>query len=287
MSELKPLHILEAALLCADQPIPQSDLMKLFGVDGIQRDELSNTLVQLQQNWNERGLQLIQSASGWRFQSRPQVQRYLLRLTPEKPPKYSRAVQETLAIIAWRQPVTRGDIEDIRGVTVSTQIVRALEDRGWIEVIGHRDAPGRPALFGTTRQFLDDLGIRALDDLPELESVDAAEAMAELDLSDLPIDVVDDAQIIVKAEVGAVEQEARTSSESGSGRSIVTEDQKPDETLSSASSGDDVLSGAKESNAISQDDAPEKQLEATVQLHGTAQLPEQNVAAPIKTNEKN
>ncbi len=200
MSELEPIHILEAALLCADQPMPQSDLMKLFGEGGIQRDELSESLVQLQQNWEGRGLQLVQLAGGWRFQSRPQVQRYLLRLTPEKPPKYSRAVLETLAIIAWRQPVTRGDIEDIRGVTVSTQIVRALEDRGWIEVIGHRDAPGRPALFGTTRQFLDDLGIRALDELPELESIDAAEAMAELDLSDLPIDVVDDAQIIVKDE---------------------------------------------------------------------------------------
>ena len=207
MSELQPLHILEAALLCADQPMPQSDLMKLFGPDGIHRDELAQALVQLQQSWNDRGLQLVQLAGGWRFQSRPQVQRYLLRLTPEKPPKYSRAVLETLAIIAWRQPVTRGDIEDIRGVTVSTQIVRALEDRGWIEVIGHRDAPGRPALFGTTRQFLDDLGIRALDDLPELESIDAADAMAELDLSDLPIDVVDDASIIVShmSDVSSVE----------------------------------------------------------------------------------
>ena len=113
------------------------------------------------------------------------MQRYLERLSPEKPPKYSRAVMETLAIVAWRQPVTRGDIEDIRGVTVSSQIVKALEDRGWIEVIGHRDAPGRPALFGTTRQFLDDLGLRALDELPPLESAQAAAALAGLDLGEV------------------------------------------------------------------------------------------------------
>ena len=139
----------------------------------------------LQSNWADGGLELVQLASGWRFQSRPHMQRYLERLSPEKPPKYSRAVMETLAIVAWRQPVTRGDIEDIRGVTVSSQIVKALEDRGWIEVIGHRDAPGRPALFGTTRQFLDDLGLRALDELPPLESAQAAAALAGLDLGEV------------------------------------------------------------------------------------------------------
>src|SRR5690606_29394581 len=132
--------------------------------------------------WKDRGLELAALASGWRFQSRPSMQVYLERLNPERPPKYARAALETLAIIAYRQPVTRGDIEEIRGVTVSTNVVRSLEERGWIEVIGHREAPGRPALFGTTRQFLDDLGLAALDELPPLETQQAMEAMANLEL---------------------------------------------------------------------------------------------------------
>src|SRR5690606_21025323 len=147
---------------------------------------LHRLLALLQQEWDQKGLELVALASGWRFQSRPEMQRYLARLNPEKPPRYSRAVLETLAIIAWRQPVTRGDIEDIRGVTVSSQIVRTLEDRGWIEVLGYRDAPGRPALLGTTRQFLDDLGLKALDDLPELESQDAVVALAGLEFEEVP-----------------------------------------------------------------------------------------------------
>lgn len=178
--------MLETALLCAVQPMQLSDMRKLFGDDEqFDNSKLRGLLETLQSNWADGGLELVQLASGWRFQSRPHMQRYLERLSPEKPPKYSRAVMETLAIVAWRQPVTRGDIEDIRGVTVSSQIVKALEDRGWIEVIGHRDAPGRPALFGTTRQFLDDLGLRALDELPPLESAQAAAALAGLDLGEV------------------------------------------------------------------------------------------------------
>lgn len=178
--------MLETALLCAVQPMQLSDMRKLFGDDEqFDNSKLRALLETLQSNWADGGLELVQLASGWRFQSRPHMQRYLERLSPEKPPKYSRAVMETLAIVAWRQPVTRGDIEDIRGVTVSSQIVKALEDRGWIEVIGHRDAPGRPALFGTTRQFLDDLGLRALDELPPLESAQAAAALAGLDLGEV------------------------------------------------------------------------------------------------------
>jgi len=151
-----------------------AQMHKLFeseglGANGLRTDDLRRCLEILQQNWADRGLALIQLASGWRFQSRPEMQRYLERLNPEKPPKYSRAVLETLAIIAWRQPVTRGDIEDIRGVTVSSQIIKTLEERGWVDVLGHRDAPGRPALLGTTRQFLDDLGLRTLDELPEVD----------------------------------------------------------------------------------------------------------------------
>lgn len=175
--------MLETALLCASQPMQLAEMRKLFGDDAeFDNDKLRTLLQDLQGRWADRGMDLVQLASGWRFQSRPQMQRYLERLNPEKPPKYSRAVMETLAIVAWRQPVTRGDIEDIRGVTVSSQIVKTLEDRGWIETIGHRDAPGRPALFGTTRQFLDDLGLRALDELPPLDTAQAAAALEGLDL---------------------------------------------------------------------------------------------------------
>src|SRR3546814_52412 len=162
MTESEIIRVLETALLCADQPMSLSELRTLFVTQHeVSNDDLRRLLVLLQQDWAEKGLELRNLASGWRFQSRPEMQRYLERLNPEKTPRYSRAVLETLAIIAWRQPVTRGDIEDIRGVTVSSQIVRTLEDRGWIEVLGHRDAPGRPALLGTTRQFLADLGLKA------------------------------------------------------------------------------------------------------------------------------
>ncbi|WP_202731247.1 SMC-Scp complex subunit ScpB [Achromobacter xylosoxidans] len=186
MNDSEAILVLETALLCAVQPMQLSEMRKLFGDDEqFDNSALRALLETLQNNWADGGLELVQLATGWRFQSRPHMQRYLERLNPEKPPKYSRAVMETLAIVAWRQPVTRGDIEDIRGVTVSSNIVKALEDRGWIEVIGHRDAPGRPALFGTTRQFLDDLGLRALDELPALESAHAAAALAGLDLGEV------------------------------------------------------------------------------------------------------
>ncbi|SSW68079.1 Segregation and condensation protein B [Achromobacter agilis] len=186
MNDSEAIIVLETALLCAAQPMQLSEMRKLFGDDELFDNSALRALLEtLQSNWADGGLELVQLATGWRFQSRPRMQRYLERLNPEKPPKYSRAVMETLAIVAWRQPVTRGDIEDIRGVTVSSQIVKALEDRGWIEVIGHRDAPGRPALFGTTRQFLDDLGLRALDELPALESAQAAAALAGLDLGEV------------------------------------------------------------------------------------------------------
>ncbi len=159
--------VLETALICAQEPLKLGELRKLFA-DGVSADTVRTLLEDLKQDWSGRGVELVGLASGWRFQSKPAMRSYLDRLHPEKPPKYSRAVLETLAIIAYRQPVTRGDIEEIRGVTVNTQVVKQLEDRGWIEVIGHRDVPGRPALYATTRQFLDDLGLRALDELPPL-----------------------------------------------------------------------------------------------------------------------
>jgi segregation and condensation protein B len=164
--ELK--RILEAVLLAAQQPLSLSDLRRVFA-DEIGIDVLRVLLDELRLDWAGRPLELMQLASGWRFRTRAEYLPYLARLNPEKPPKYSRAVLETLAIIAYRQPVTRGDIEDIRGVTVATQIIRALEERGWVDVVGHRDTPGRPALLATTKKFLDDLGLRSVTELPPLE----------------------------------------------------------------------------------------------------------------------
>ena len=162
-------RVLETALICTQQPLTVRELRVLFG-DELGADTIRELLGELQNEWAQRGAELVCVATGWRFQSRPEMREYLDRLHPEKPPKYSRAVMETLAIIAYRQPVTRGDMEDIRGVTINTQILKQLEDRGWVEVIGHREAVGRPALYATTRQFLDDLGLASLDQLPELQS---------------------------------------------------------------------------------------------------------------------
>jgi segregation and condensation protein B len=163
-------RILEAALLASPEPLSVADLKRLFGKE-MSADVLKNLLEELRQDWAGRAVELVNLASGWRFQTRPEFQPYLERMLPEKPPRYSRAVMETLAIIAYRQPVTRGDIEDIRGVTVTSQIIQTLENRGWIDAVGHRETPGRPALYGTTRRFLDDLGLRSLQELPPLEEV--------------------------------------------------------------------------------------------------------------------
>ncbi len=184
MTDNEIIRVLETALLCADAPLSTTELRKLFASEEVSLDDIRRLLSLLQLDWAEKGLELVSLSSGWRFQSRPEMQRYLERLNPEKPPRYSRAVLETLAIIAWRQPVTRGDIEDIRGVTVSSQIIRTLEERSWIEVLGHRDAPGRPALFGTTKQFLDDLGLRSLDELPAVEPNEALDVLEGLDLGE-------------------------------------------------------------------------------------------------------
>jgi segregation and condensation protein B len=162
-------RILETALMCAQQPMSMREMRSLFE-DTLTVEALREVLDVLASDWSGRGLELVSLSSGWRFQTRASMREYLDRLHPEKPPKYSRAVLETLAIIAYRQPVTRGDIEDIRGIVVGSQIVKQLEDRGWIDAIGHRDTPGRPALYATTRQFLDDLGLRSLADLPPLDA---------------------------------------------------------------------------------------------------------------------
>ena len=167
------LRIVEAALLAAPGPLPVSELRKLFDEDP-GPDLVRRLLDELRAQWFEagRGVELVQLASGWRFQTRPEYQVYLDRLKEEKPPRYSRAVMETLAIIAYRQPVTRGDIEDIRGVAVSPNILKTLESRGWVDIVGHRDTPGRPALFATTRRFLDEMGLRSLTELPALTELE-------------------------------------------------------------------------------------------------------------------
>jgi segregation and condensation protein B len=161
-------RVLETALICASQPLTLREMRSLFA-DELGADSLRSLLDELTRDWEGKGVELVALASGWRFQSRPELREYLDRLHPEKPPRYSRAVLETLAIIAYRQPVTRGDIEDIRGVVVASQIIKQLEDRGWIDVIGHRETPGRPALYATTKAFLDDLGLASLEQLPALE----------------------------------------------------------------------------------------------------------------------
>ena len=164
--------VLETALLSSQEPVALAELKKLFDED-LASDTLRRVLEDLRSDWQGRGVELTHVASGWRFRTRPEFQPYLDRLNPQKPPRYSRAVLETLAIIAYKQPVTRGDIEEIRGVVVSTNIIRALEARGWIDVVGHREVPGRPALFATTRAFLDDLNLRTLEELPPLDDLDA------------------------------------------------------------------------------------------------------------------
>jgi len=176
-------QILEAALLSASVPRPVAVLRRLFAEDP-GPDMIRKLLDELRETWQGRSVELVQTAGGWRFQTRPEMQVFLDRLKDEKPPKYSRATLETLAIIAYRQPVTRGDIEEIRGVTVSTNVIKTLESRGWVDVVGHRDTPGRPALLATTRRFLEDLGLRSLTELPPLTEIERIMDLVELPESD-------------------------------------------------------------------------------------------------------
>ena len=188
MNTVDAKRILETALICASQPLPVRELRVLFN-DELGADTLKTLLDELQLDWAQRGVELVSVATGWRFQSRPQMREYLDRLHPEKPPKYTRATLETLAIIAYRQPCTRGDMEDIRGVTINSLIIKQLEDRGWVETIGHRETVGRPALFATTKQFLDDLGLESLNQLPALDNPAAQlGALAQLEIEEAPQD---------------------------------------------------------------------------------------------------
>ena len=205
MNTLDAKRVLETALLCATQPLSVRELRQLFH-DELGADTLKSLLHDVQNDWTQRGIELVLVASGWRMQSRPEMRDYLDRLHPEKPPKYSRAVMETLAIIAYRQPVTRGDMEDIRGVTINSLVLKQLEDRGWVEVIGQRETVGRPMLYATTRQFLDDLGVASLDQLPPLQSPVTVNALFnqltaadEVDPAQIPM-VLDDSPIEASGE---------------------------------------------------------------------------------------
>lgn len=189
-------NILEGALLIAGEPLPAASLARLFEPP-LDVDVVHALLDELRADWAGRGVELVQVATGWRFQGKPVLQTFLDRLAPDKPPRYSRAVMETLAIIAYQQPVTRGDIEAIRGVAVSTNVVKSLEDRQWVEVVGHRETPGRPALYATTKTFLDDLGLRSLSELPPLSELDASHL---LEIPDAPTQAAE-AQFALASEI--------------------------------------------------------------------------------------
>jgi segregation and condensation protein B len=218
MNTAQAKRVLETALLCSTQPVTVRDMRVLFD-DALGADTLKALLEELQLDWAERGLELVSVATGWRFQSRPELRIYLDKLNPEKPPKYTRAVMETLAIIAYRQPVTRGDMEDIRGVTINTQIIKQLEDRGWVEVIGHRESVGRPGLYATTRHFLDDLGLSSLDQLPLLSSVEGQASM----LASLTPPEADDSQASLSLE-DAIEASETTDTQTAEVQTAEAED---------------------------------------------------------------
>jgi len=233
--------VLETALICAQEPLKLNDMRKLFA-DGVSADTVRTLLEDLKHDWSGRGVELVGLASGWRFQSKPAMRTFLDRLHPEKPPKYSRAVLETLAIIAYRQPVTRGDIEEIRGVTVNTQVVKQLEDRGWIEVIGHRDVPGRPALYATTRSFLDDLGLKSLEELPPL---DDPSAQSNMDL--LAQHAIEFSDLEMVADESAQPAEGEAAVESAPDGTAVAQAQTPTgEEAQDASRGEAELAASAE-----------------------------------------
>ncbi len=208
MNTAQAKRVVETALICSPQPLSLRELRVLFE-DAIGADTVKQILLDLQLEWAQRGVELVCVATGWRFQSRPEMREYLDRLHPEKPPRYTRATLETLAIIAYRQPVTRGDMEDIRGVTINSLLLKQLEDRGWIEVIGHREAPGRPALYATTRLFLDDLGLASLDQLPLIEDSAQMENM----LGNLELSLEPEAQVEVPAEAQLLTPQESSSTE--------------------------------------------------------------------------
>jgi segregation and condensation protein B len=235
MNTVEAKKVLETALLCAHEPLSVNDMKKLYAENGgggeeVGADTIKLMLEELRNDWFDKGIEIVSLSTGWRFQSRPEMKKYLERLNPEKPPKYSRATLETLAIIAYRQPVTRGDIEEIRGVAVNSQTIKMLEDRGWIEAIGHRDVPGRPSLFATTKQFLDDLCLTSLDQLPPLQQLSKDEMQGGM----LPEMQAFGADMQANLEMGAAADQVAGASRSGiNADSAPSVSQPVAETLSS------------------------------------------------------
>ena len=253
MNTAEVKRVIEGALLCANKPLSVSDLRQLFaGEAEIGPDTVRDVLESLRNDWLDRSLHLVALASGWRFQSAPDIARFVTRLNPEKPPRYSRAVLETLAIIAYRQPVTRGDIEEIRGVTVSSNIIKTLEDRGWIDQIGVKDVVGRPALFGTTRQFLDDLNLKSLTELPALDDdalpADVLEALA------LQTGAAASAQVAEEAGEGAKTSGNAEASEGAEASGGAEADGAP--SAGGENAGTEVESGASASASMAEAEAP-------------------------------
>ena len=241
MNTSEAKKVLETALLCAHEPLSLVDMKKLYlesedAEESVDGEAIKQMLDELSADWSDKGIEIVKLSTGWRFQSRPEMKVYLERLNPEKPPKYTRATLETLAIIAYRQPVTRGDIEEIRGVTVNSQTIKMLEDRGWIEAIGHRDVPGRPALFATTKQFLDDLGLTSLDQLPPLQQV-AGEAqegsLLELQALGAGFEANLDQSAMDFAEAGSAEEPAALPADAETTELSVTTDNLDTESDSS------------------------------------------------------
>ena len=235
-------RVLETALICAQQPLPLREMGVLFN-GALTADSIKLMLEELQNDWSGRGAELVHVATGWRFQSRPHMRDYLDRLHPEKPPRYSRATLETLAIIVYRQPVTRGDMEDIRGVTINSLILKQLEERGWVDVIGHRETVGRPALYATTKQFLDDLGVDSLDKLPPMDNT--AGQMAMLD----------------QIEFGIVEPALEMSANGAAPEAILLGDIDITDLVSAPAAGN-LQARSAESKGIELDDANARDLNA-------------------------
>ncbi len=277
MNTAEAKKVLETALLCTHEALTVNDLKKLFAAaDGeepaVEADAIKELLAELQQDWSERGVELVQLSTGWRFQSRSEMKLFLDRLNPEKPPKYTRATLETLAIIAYRQPVTRGDIEEIRGVAVNSQTIKMLEDRGWVDVIGHRDVPGRPALLATTKQFLDDLGLSSLDELPPLQQVgqeglpggpdnamQAMELALQASLDQTPMDFADEDAQALPVAVASAEENALQEEPAGvanADESIPQDDAEPREE-------------AVEAAVSLEEAAPSPQADAGEETHST------------------
>jgi segregation and condensation protein B len=217
-------RVIETALLCAQEPITAMDLTRLF-TDDTSPADIEAVLTVIQEDWKDKGMELVHIATGWRFQSRLSMREYLDRLTPEKPPKYSRAVMETLAIIAYRQPVTRGEIEEIRGVAVSSNVMKQLEDRGWVEVIGHKETIGRPGLYATTKQFLDDLSLPNLQSLPLLE--DAAPTFESLGQGVIEFDQSATVETVITMEEGGVTEDRQEAESESGDETIAQPDTEP------------------------------------------------------------